>query len=77
MCAVLQFVVPKVKIDVPSFDLSDGMPHLMPQLIDLRFKDGIFLLVRSAIEAGKLLDCLVAELADVGLVLNADTILIL
>ena len=44
----------------------------MPHLIDLRFADDILFFARSALEVGKLLDSLVAELSEVGLVLNAD-----
>ena len=51
-----------------GFDLSNGMPHL----IYLRFADDILLCARSAMEVGKLLDSLVAELSEVGLLLNAD-----
>ena len=49
----------------------------MPHLIDLRFADDILLFARSAMEAGKLLDSLVAELSEVGLLLNADKTVVL
>ena len=49
-------------------NLSDGMPHL----IDLRSADDILVFARSALEVGRLLDSLVAELSEVGLLLNAD-----
>ena len=69
-CAVLQFAMRKwrMKVGDLGFDLSDGMPHF----IDLRFADGILLFARSAMEVRKLLDSLVAELSEVGLLLNAD-----
>ena len=74
-CAMLQFAMRKWRLKVGSlgFDLSDGMPHL----IDLRFADDILLFARSAMEAGKLLDSLVAELSEVGLLLNADKTVVL
>ena len=64
-CAVLQFAMRKWRLKVGGlrFDLSDGMPHL----IGLRFADDILLFARSAMEAGKLLGSLVAELSEVGL----------
>lgn len=53
--------------------LSDGVPHL----IDLRCAtDDVFLFRRSAIEAVKLLDSLVAELVEMGLSLNFHTAVI-
>ena len=58
----------RLKVGDLGFDLLDGMPHL----IDLRFADEILFFARSALEVGKLLDSLVAELSEVGLVLNAD-----
>ena len=69
-CAVLQFAMRKWRLKVGDlgFDLLDGMPHL----IDLRFADDILLFARSALEVGKLLDSLVAELLEVGLVLKTD-----
>ena len=69
-CAVLQFAMRKWRLKVGDlgFDLSDGMPHL----IDLRFADDILLFARSALEVGRLLDSLVAELSEVGHLLNAD-----
>ena len=74
-CAVLQFAMRKwrMKVGDLGFDLSDGMPHL----IDLRFADDILLFARSAMEVRKLLDSLVAELSEVGLLLNADKTVIL
>ena len=54
-------------------DLSDGIPHL----IDLRFANDILLFGRSPAEVRKLLDSLVAELSEVGLLLNADKTVIL
>ena len=45
-----------------SFDMSDGMPHL----IDLRFAHDSLLFAQSALEVGGLLDSLVAELSEVG-----------
>ena len=74
-CAVLQFAMRKWRLKVGDlgFDLLDGMPHL----IDLRFADDILLFARSALEVGKLLDSLVAELSEVGLVLNADKTVVL
>ena len=56
-----------------GFDLLDGMPHL----IDLRFADDILFFAQSALEVGKLLGSLVAELSEVCLVLNADKTVIL
>ena len=53
--------------------LSDGMPHI----IDLRFAHDILLFARSALEVGSLLDSLVAELSEVGLLLNADKTVVL
>ena len=41
-------------------------------LIYIRFADDILFFARSALEVEKLLDSLVAELSEVGLVLNAD-----
>ena len=69
-CAALQFAMRtwKLKVGDLGFDLLDGMPHL----IDLRFADDILFFPRSAMEVGKLLDSLVAELSEVGLVVNAD-----
>ena len=58
----------RLKVGDLGFDLLDGMPHL----IDLRFADDILLFARSALEVGKLLDSLVAELSEVGLLLNAN-----
>ena len=58
-----------MKVGDLRFDLSDGMPHL----IDLRFADDILLLACSAMEVGKLLDSLVAELSDVGPVGSAES----
>ena len=58
----------RLKVGDLGFDLSDGMPHL----IDLRFANDILLFARSALEAGRLLDSLVAELSEVGLLLNAE-----
>ena len=74
-CAVLQFAMRKWRLKVGDlgFDLSDGMPHL----IDLRFADDILLFARSALEVGRLLDSLVAELSEVGLLLNADKTVVL
>ena len=74
-CAVLQFAMRKwrMKVGDLGFDLSDGMPHL----IDLRFADGILLFARSAMELRKVLDSLVAELSEVGFLLNADKTVIL
>ena len=74
-CAVLQFAMRKwrMKVGDLGFDLSDGVPHL----IDLRFADDIRLFARSAMEVGKLLDSLVAELSEVGVLLNADKTVIL
>ena len=74
-CAVLQFAMRRWKLKVGdlSFDLSDGMPHL----IDLRFANDILLLARSALEVGRLLDSLVAELSEVGLLFNADKTVVL
>ena len=74
-CAVLQFAMRKWRLNVGDlgFDLLDGMPHL----IDVRFADDILFFARSAMEVGKLLDGLVAELSEVGLVLNADKTVIL
>ena len=68
-CAVLHFAMRKwrMKVGDLGFDLSDGMP----QLIDPRFADDILLFARSAMEVRKLLDSLVAELSEVGLLLNA------
>ena len=62
-----------MKVGDLGFDLSDGMPHL----IDLRFANDILLFARSAMEVRKLLDSLVAELSEVGLLLNADKPVIL
>ena len=62
-----------MKVGDLGFDLSDGMPYL----IDLRFADDIFLFARSALEVGRLLDSLVAELSEVGLLLNADKTVVL
>ena len=62
-----------MKVGDLGFDLSDGMPHL----IDLRFADDILLFARSAMEVRKLLDSLVAELSEVGLLLNAGKTVIL
>ena len=59
----------RLKVGDLRFDLSDGMPHL----IDLRFADDILLLACSAMEVGKLLDSLVAELSDVGPVGSAES----
>ena len=69
-CAVLKFAMRKWRLKVGDlgFDVSDGMPHRM----NLRFADDMLFFARSAMEVGKLLDSLVAELSDVGLVLNAD-----
>ena len=74
-CAALQFAMRKwrMKVGDLGFDLSDGMPHL----IDLRFADDILRFARSAMEVRKLLDSLVAELWEVGLLLNADKTVIL
>ena len=58
----------RMKVGDLGEDLSDGMPHL----IDLRFADDILLFARSAMEVRKLLDSLVAELSEVGLLFNAD-----
>ena len=63
----------RLKVGDLGFDLSDGMPHR----IDLRFADDILLFARSALEVGKLLDSLVAELSEVGLLLNADKAVVL
>ena len=70
---VLQFAMRKwrMKVGDLGFDLSDGMPHL----IDLRFADDILLSARSAMEVRKLLE--VAELSEVGLLLNAGKTVIL
>ena len=54
-----------------GFDLSDGILHL----IDVRFANDILLFGRSAMEVRKLLDNLVAELSEVGLLLNATKLL--
>ena len=61
-CAALQFAIRKWKLKVGDlgFDLSDGMPYL----IDLRFADDILFFAPSAMEVGKLLDSLVAELSE-------------
>ena len=74
-CAVLHFAMRKwrMKVGDLGFDLSDGMPHL----IDPRFADDILLFARSAMEVRKLLDSLVAELSEVGLLLNADKTVVL
>ena len=74
-CAVLHFAMRKWRLKVGDlgFDLLDGMPHF----IVLRFADDILLFARSALEVGKLLDSLVAELSEVGLMLNADKTVIL
>ena len=74
-CAVLQFAMRRWKLKVGDlgFDLSDGMPHF----IDLLFADDILLFARSALEVGRLLDSLVAELSEVGLLLNADKTVVL
>ena len=74
-CAVIQFAMRKWRLRVGDlgFDLSDGMPHL----IDLRLANDILLFARSALEMGKLLDGLVAELSEVGLLLNADKTVVL
>ena len=71
-CAVLQFAMRKWRLKVGDlgFDMSDGVPHL----IALRFPDDILLFAQSALEVGGLLDSLVAELSEVGLVLNADNV---
>ena len=63
----------RMKVGDLGFDLSDGMPPL----IDLRFAEDILLFARSAMEVRKLLDSLVAELSKVGLLLNADSLLLL
>ena len=52
-----------------GFDLSDGMRHL----IDLRFADDILFFARSAMEVKKLLDSLVAELSEVGLIFTSQS----
>ena len=43
----------------------------------IRFADDILLFARSALEVGRLLDSLVAELSEVGLLLNADKTVVL
>ena len=63
----------RLKVGVLGFDSSDGMPHL----IDLRFANDILLFARSAMEVGKVLDSLVAELSEVRLPFNADETVIL
>ena len=63
----------RLKVGDLGFDLSDGIPHL----IDLRFANDILLFGRSGMEVRKLLDSLVAELSEVGLLLNAHKIVIL
>ena len=74
-CAALQFAMRKWKLQAGDlgFDLSDGMPYL----IDLRFADDILFFAQSALEVGRLLDSLVAELSEVGLLLNADKTVVL
>ena len=44
----------------------------MPNVTDLQVADNILPFAQLAIEKGKLLDSLVAELSEVGFVLNAD-----
>ena len=72
---MLQFAMRKWRLKVGDFGfgLSDGMPHL----IELRFVNDILLFARSAMEIGKLLDSLVAELSEVRLLFfffNADNV---
>ena len=63
----------RLKVGDLGFDLSDGLPHL----IDLRFADDLLLFARSALEVGRLFDSLVAELSEVGLLLNDDQTVVL
>ena len=62
-----------MKVGDPGFDLAVGMPHL----INSAFADDILLFARSALEVGKLLDTVVAELSEVRLLFNADKTLVL
>ena len=73
--AVLHFAMRKWRLKVGDlgFDLSDKMPHF----IDLRFAGDILLFARSAMEVAGLLDSLVAELSEAGLLLNAAKKMIL
>ena len=69
-CTELQFAMRKwiLKVGDLGFDLLVGMQHL----IDERFADDILFFARSAMEVENLLYSLVAELSEVGIVLNAQ-----
>ena len=69
-CCALQWAMQKWRQQVESagIDMKDGVAHLL----DLRFADDILLFSGNAHEVGHVLDVLIHELAQVGLILNPD-----
>lgn len=65
------FAIRKWRLKVGDFGFT--FLHGMPNVTDLQVADNILPFAQLAIEKGKLLDSLVAELSEVGFVLNADT----
>ena len=74
-CSVLQWALQvwRNRVHDSGFDLGDNMPNL----IDLRYADDILLFATSAAEAVDVLDKLVFELANVGLILNESKLVVL
>ena len=74
-CCALQWAMGKwrQKSDCAGFDLGDGGD----KLLDLRFADDVLLFAKAHTEAANSLDSLVAELAHVGLMLNASKTVLL
>jgi len=74
-CAVLQVALQawRRKVGTSGIDLDDRLQ----KLLDLRFADDVLVFATTQLEAGSLLDALVTELAQVGLILNASKTVVL
>ena len=69
-CCALQWAMARWRIQAgpAGFDLHDGLPTL----VDLRYADDILLFAPTRAALSTLIDSLVTELAEVGLILNAS-----
>ena len=75
--AVQQWAMRKWRLDVENAHYGIDLQDDLPKLLDLRFADDILLLARTAHEALFLLESLLQEFEEVGLLLNGDKTVVL
>ena len=75
--SVQQWAMRKWRLDVENAHYGIDLQDDLPKLLDLRFADDILLFARTAHEALFLLESLMQEFEDVGLLLNGDKTVVL